>query len=535
MTLERILYYGDNLDILKDHIKTESVDLIYLDPPFNSNVNYNVIFKNKDEKESSAQIQAFADTWKCNAESIETYYKLKKTPGKIADTIVGFYHILGQSSMMAYLIMMAIRLIELKRVLKKTGSLYLHCDPTASHYLKIMLDSLFGPENFRNEVIWKRTFAHNDPKRFGSIHDTLLFYTKSDDYLWNTEYLPYDESYINNFFKYNDTFGRYRVVILTAPGTTKSGDSGKPWKGIDPSKIGRHWAVPRIKSLPKYFKIPKNWETFSIQQKLDELDQQKVIYWPKKVGGTPGIKKYLDESLGTLFQDIIDDIPPLSAQSKERVGYPTQKPLTLLERIIKASSNEGDVILDPFCGCGTAIVAAEKLKRRWLGIDVTCLATSLLEFRMHEEFCKRITVIGVPQNKEEAQILFDKNPFQFEAWAVSRIKGIHPNQKQVGDKGIDGQGWIGPKSQYKIYVSVKGGKNLTPQMLRDLFGTIKRDGAHAGVLLTLHTPTKGMKLEAMSYGYMESSLSLEYPKIQIFTIEDYFEGKLVKLPENIQL
>lgn len=528
--MNNTLYFGDNLDIIREFIHDETIDLIYLDPPFNSKSNYNVIFKTKNKEDAPSQIQAFEDTWKWNSTTEFELHQLFGAEPKLAELMKGLELIIGKNDLLAYLVMMAIRLRELYRVLKDTGSLYLHCDPTASHYLKLILDSLFGMGNFRNEVIWKRTFAHNDPKRFGAIHDTLLFYSKSDEYVWNTEYLPYDQSYIDNFFKYKDKHGRYRVVILTAPGVTKTGNSGKKWKNKDPTKIGRHWAVPRKTSLPSWTVYPDNWDTLTTQEKLDVLDNQGLIYWPKKKDGSPGVKRYLGESSGTLFQDIIDDVPPLSAQSKEKMGYPTQKPIALLERIIKASSNEGDVILDPFCGCGTAIVAAQRLNRHWIGMDITHLAIGLMEKRIYDEFKIKPKVIGAPASFIGAENLFKRSPLDFERWAVTRIDGMHPNDKQVGDHGIDGRGYIGPDHQYKTIISVKGGKNLTPSMVNELIGVVARDNAAFGVLITIHNPTDGMKKEAAKAGIVETPLGHHYPKIQIYTISDYFNGKKAELP-----
>lgn len=528
------LFFGDNLDILKsEKIPKNSVDLIYLDPPFNSNLNYNVLFKTNTHQDSAAQIQAFEDTWEWGKESLNAYEELKDH-GDIFDLMEGLFLTLKESNIMAYLVMMTLRLVHLHNVLKETGSLYLHCDPTASHYLKLILDKIFGPTNFKNEIIWKRTHSHSSSKRWGPIHDTIFFYTKSDAYTWNSIKVPYTDEYIKKTYNKKDKNGSYNTILLTGPGT-RTGESGKSWRGINPTKIGRHWAVPLKKTLPDWVILPPDWDEIPPLTRLDLLDEKKLIYWPKKENGTPLLKKYLTENMGVALQDIINDIPPLGPTEKERLGYPTQKPVSLLERIIRASSNEGDLVLDPFCGCGTTIVASHKLKRNYLGIDITHLAMGLLEYRMNEEFNIRPTVYGVPKSFESALDLFNRNPFQFEAWAVTRIKGIHPNKKQVGDKGIDGMGRIGPNKQYKILVSVKGGKNIGPSMIRDLAGAVDREKAHAGILILLHKPTKGMNLESLSYGYMDTPLSNhKFLKIQIYTIEDYFNGKLVELPVDVQ-
>ena len=365
------LFYGDNLEILRHLVPNESIDLIYLDPPFNSKANYNVLFKELTGEQSTAQIQAFSDFWHWDIESRHAYeYLTINTPNeRLASLIEAMFRFLGKNDMLAYLVMMGIRLLELYRVLKSTGSIFLHCDTTASHYLKLLMDSIFGVQNFRNEIIWKRTSAHTGEgmiQRFGRIHDTVLFYTKEENYRFNPQYIPHNEGYLKTFYRHVDQYGRrYRIDNLKAAGI-RSGDSGKPWHGIDPSKEGMHWKY-RV-------------------QDLDELERKGRIYFPKKIGGVPAFIRYLDEMHGVLLQDIWTDIPPISSQAKERLGYPTQKPIALLERIIKACSNEGDWILDPFCGCGTAIIAAEKLNRHWIGIDITWLAINLVKGRLNDMF-----------------------------------------------------------------------------------------------------------------------------------------------------
>ena len=286
--------------------------------------------------------------------------------------------------MKSYLIMMAVRLLEMRRLLKPTGSVYLHCDPTASHYLKMMMDTVFGAANYRNEIVWRRTGAHGGAKRWGPIHDTLLFYSASKDHRWNRTYQSYDPDYVAKFYRYEDDHGRYRPVLLTGPGT-RQGSSGLPWRGVDPTASGRHWAVPSDRALPKWVKKPQNHDELTCQEWLDVLEEQGMILWPKKKGATPNYKRYLSVAPGNAIQDVIWDIRPVSSQAKERVGYPTQKPLALLDRIIEASSNEGDVVLDPFCGCATALVSADSLNRQWVGIDLSALAAELVKSRLHKE------------------------------------------------------------------------------------------------------------------------------------------------------
>jgi DNA modification methylase len=375
------LYYGDNLDVLRGAIASESVDLIYLDPPFNSNANYNILFKSPAGVGADSQIEAFEDSWHWNDKAEGAFHDVMTSGNTdVAELLRAMRGFLKENDMMAYLAMMAVRLIELHRVLKATGSLYLHCDPTASHYLKLLLDGVFGG-NFRNEITWKRTSSHSSAKRWGPAHDTILFYSKTDSYVWNDFLQSHDTAHVASKYASKDEYANYMAADLTGAGT-RMGDSGKPWKNFDPTKIGRHWAVPR--KVPDDRVDLSGWNELSTQGKLDRLDEADLIYWPKKDGGFPRFKRYL--TLGTSVQSVITDIPPINSQAQERLGYPTQKPLALLERIINASSNEGDVVLDPFCGCGTAVDAAQKLGRQWIGIDVTHLSIGLIERRLQDRY-----------------------------------------------------------------------------------------------------------------------------------------------------
>ena len=286
--------------------------------------------------------------------------------------------------MQSYLTFMAIRLIEMQRVLKPTGSIYLHCDPTASHYLKGVMDALFGSDRFRSELVWKRTSSHNSAKRWGPIHDVILVYAAGDSPTWHGVYEALDPEYVEQFYRYrDDERRRYRVGDLTGAGT-RTGDSGSPWRGIDPTERGRHWAVPRAASLPPWARIPAGYDALTVRERLDALDEAALIHWPSR-GTMPQFRRYLETSRGRPAADVIVDIPPVQAHARERVGYPTQKPLALLERIIEASTNRGDMVLDPFCGCATACVAAEKLDREWIGIDLSPRAHDLVLQRLARE------------------------------------------------------------------------------------------------------------------------------------------------------
>lgn len=528
---DNTLFYGDNLDILRHHIPPDCIDLVYLDPPFQSAQDYNVLFEQKNGTAAPAQIQAFEDTWRWDQAAARSYQEVVERGGDVSRAMQAFRTSLGESDMLAYLSMMAPRLVELRRVLRDTGSIYLHCDPTASHYLKMLMDAVFGPRNFRNEVIWKRTGAHGRAKRWGPIHDTILFYTMSDDYTWNRVYQDYDQGYIDTYYRHEDKRGRYRHVTLDGPGT-RSGSSGKPWRGVDPSDAGRHWEVPPDRALPDWFERPDGYSEMSVQERLDVLDEQGLIYWPDR-GYKPQYKRYLQVSQGNPVQDIVTDIQPISSNAQERLGYPTQKPEELLGRIIEASSNEGDVALDPFCGCGTTIAAAEKLDRKWVGIDITHLAITLIKHRLHDSYGDdvKFDVVGEPVTVSGAEKLAEEDRFQFEWWALGLV-GARPQQESKGpDQGIDGRLYFHdePDGDTKqILLQVKSGK-VGRKHVSQLRGDVDREGAEIGVLITLREPTQPMREEAASAGFYDSPWG-KHPKIQILTVEEILDGEEIDYP-----
>jgi DNA modification methylase len=526
------LYFGDNLDVLREKIKDESIDLVYLDPPFNSDASYNVLFKHGGQA-SQAQAEAFRDTWNWGQDAERAYDDIIRANGDVALVVSGFRKWLGENPMMAYLAMMTARLLEMRRVLKSTGSLYLHCDPKAAHYLKIILDAIFGHENFRNEIIWKRTQAHGRAKKWGPIHDTLLFYTVSDKYTWNRVFEKYEQSYLDSHYRYKDDHGVYRLVTLDGPGI-RHGSSGLPWKGINPTTKGRHWEIPPDRALPEWFKHPSGYANMSVQQRLDVLEAGGLIYWPPR-GNLPTYKRYLNVAAGSPVQDMITDIDTINSQAQERLGYPTQKPVALLERILGASSNEGDVVLDPFCGCGTTIEAAEKLKRRWVGIDVTHYAVTLIERRMASAGVDPNTyqVVGRPTDIAGARDLARRDKHQFQWWAAWRLGARwYREEKKGADRGIDGRMMFknGPYGDGLIIISVKGGENIGVQMVRDLRGVIEREDAEMGILLSLADPTAPMKNEATAAGFIPKSAHGRLPRLQVVTVADILEGHPPKMP-----
>lgn len=478
----RTLYFGDNLEILRKKIPDESFDLIYLDPPFNSNRDYNVLFK-EGLQDSPAQIKAFDDSWHWNRESKKTFdYLVTRTDEGISNLMLAMEKTVGHNDMLAYLTMMAIRLIELKRVLKKKGTIYLHCDPTASHYLKIILDIIFGKRNFRNEIIWCYRGAGYPKKDFGKRHDVIFRYSKSDDYLFNLD------------------------------------------------EVREEYAEATKERFKHYIGNVRSGKDFGVQQ-LNPLGKQPDDWW---------------------------QIQPIAPSSKERLGYPTQKPESLLERIILASSNENDWILDPFCGCGTTVAVAEKLERNWVGIDITSLAINLVKHRLrnqHDIGRKQIYVDGLPTDLAEAKELFKKDPFEFEYWVLDLVNAMPAKSKSKenmrgADKGIDGiiifhkdmanrngNGNSNGKGKWeygKAIVQVKGG-SVQRNQIATLKGDVEREKAEAGIFITLEKPTQPMASEAVDAGTFKTKLTghKEFPKIQILTVDELLRGKLPDLPQGL--
>lgn len=514
------LYYGDNLQVMREHLADQSVDLVYLDPPFNSNASYNVLFREKSGEDSPAQIRAFNDTWHWTQEAERAFEQEillnPNTPTAVKDMMAAFRQFLGRSDMLAYLVMMTPRLVELRRVLKPTGSLYLHCDPTAGHYLRLLLDSTFGKEHFRREIIWKRTSSHNDVRRnYGATADNVLFYTKGDDYTFHTQYVPYSEEQAVRDYKFIDADGRrYSTSNLRSP-------SPRPnltyeYKGYQPHRNG--WTI----SL----------------ERMEQLDAEGRLLFPENPDGRIRLKLYLDEMPGVPLENVWTDIPPIGSRARERLGYPTQKPQALLERIITVSSNPGDVVLDPFCGCGTAVAAAEKLGRQWLGIDITHLAVALMKSRLQTSFNldpgTDYTVTGEPLDVGSARALWAQDPYQFQYWAVSLLEAQPQGEQRRGaDRGIDGVIYFvdGPRrTPQRIIIQVKGGRVSSPQ-IRDLAGVVEREKSALGLFISLDEPTRDMLTEAAAGGFYHSDLwQRDFPKLQIRTIADLLAGRSFDLP-----
>ncbi len=527
------LYFGDNLKWLSDRkeFSDASVDLVYLDPPFNSNADYNVLFREPSGQVSQAQFHAFTDTWSW-ADAADTYHQFIDNCPNVAvvELMEALHSFLKHSPMMAYLAMMAPRLTELHRVLKPTGSLYLHCDPTAVHYLRMLMDGIFGAENFRNEIIWKRTTAKTlMTRRLPSNHDLLLAYQKTEEAFWNASaiFTPYDANDLDEKtdkkYSFRDADGRrYTLGDLTNPNRNRP--------NLTYEFLG-HYKVWR-------------WT----KKRMQEAHKAGLVVQPSP-GAIPRVKRYLDEREGKPLDDVWIDIPPLNSQAQERLGFPTQKPLALLERIIKASTKPGDVVLDPFCGCGTTIHAAQKLNRQWIGIDITYLAINLIKRRLKDAFGEEIEFEekGQPTDFESAKRLAELDKFQFQHWALSLI-GARPLREGEGkgaDRGVDGLLYFyeterkdipgrvkeeplprsEPVHREKIIVQVKGG-GVNRGDVATLLGDVENQKAAGGALITLEKPSKQMRTEAADAGRYTSKLwhDKDYPRIQILTVEGLLNG-----------
>ncbi|WFU53611.1 DNA methyltransferase [Bradyrhizobium pachyrhizi] len=508
------LYFGDNLDWLQ-RIEANTVDLVYLDPPFNSNATYNVLFRSPVAEDASSQITAFDDTWtwENGAErALDHVRTLSLDTFMLLDALRRTF--LKEGDVMAYLAMMAPRLLEMRRVMKPTATLYLHCDPSNSHYLKMLLDCVFEGQGYINEISWKRTTAKSDyaqgATHYPRVRDVLLVYRKdaSAQATFTQQFAAYDVAYIAKKYGLKDPDGRaYQLDNITGPGGAAKGNPSYEVMGVT-----RYWRYSR--------------------EKMNDLISKGLIVQPRP-GAVPRFKRYLDTMPGVTVSDDWGDISAINSQAKERLHYPTQKPLQLLERIIATSSKEGDLILDPFCGCGTAIHAAEKMGRRWIGIDVTYLAIQVIQDRFKTWLPNaEYEVDGIPRDELSGRKLAALDPYQFQLWAVGRCGG-QPRGKGA-DRGIDGEIIFvrGAKDYGRAIVSVKAGKNVNPDMIRALKGTVEREGAQMGVFVCLDHPSKDMRTEAATGRNIELPGGIR-PRIQIVTLEDLLAGPNLGIITNL--
>jgi DNA modification methylase len=548
------LLYGDNLELLRDskRVRDESIDLCYIDPPFNSKRRYNQIYNNEGY-EDLAQAQAFVDIHTWNEHSILCYDEIRTNAGnryteRLIELIKGLHAVLQEGPLLAYIVCMAARIVEIHRVLKESGSFYLHCDPTSSHYLKLVCDAVFCAQggDFRNEIVWKRTASHNSAHRYGPVHDVILYYTKSDGATWNKQRQAYGEKYKKKFGKLDDKTGLpFQDQNLTGPGV-RSGPSGQAWRGCDPTAKGRHWQ-PASYLYTRYTALTGDeLNKYPLLERLDKLDEIGLIYWSKKKGGLPRYKQFLEDSEGLVLPDVWTDIDVINSQAKERIGYPTQKPIALMERIILASTKEGDTVLDVYCGCGTTIAAAQKSNRWWIGMDITAQAISTIYNRLEEEFpeldLRNIIDGGAPRDVASARRLANKRDDrlrkEFEKWAILTYCNhkaiIH--EKKGGDKGIDGITYIvtADGETDKMVLQVKSG-GVTRGDIAQLLGDMGE--AKLAALITLEAPSRGMIEKANSAGtYTNTLTGKKCPKIRIVTIEEML-GKTrtrLELPQSLE-
>lgn len=471
--MENTLYYGDNLEVLSDrrYFKDDSVDMIYLDPPFNSQATYNVLFKEAGGQKSRAQREAFTDFWTWDEESAKTFDAIitnKLVRPEVKLLLNSLLNFLGKNDMTAYLVMMTARLLEMQRILRPTGSLYLHCDPTASHYIKLILDSIFGEENFRNEIVWAYRTGGAGKNWFASKHDIIFFYSKSDE----CKFYPIKE----------------RIYY------------DKPFFNPQQDSAGRYYADVLLRDV--------------LEGEMNIVDDN----------GEP-------ESIS---------VKPVLNLSKERLGYPTQKPVGLLEILIRASTKKGDVVLDPFCGCGTTIDASEKLERNWVGIDITHLAINLIKQRLKARYPERylkngIKVIGEPKDLEGAKQLaqVDEERYQFQWWALGLIEAIPTDRKKGADSGIDGEIYYRTADRtIRTLVQIKSG-GVQVKDIRDFAHVIDREKANYGVFITLEDPTEPMKKEAVGEGFIKDPITeTQIPKLEIITIKELLDGKKPKVQQT---
>lgn len=545
------LLYGDNLRIM-EKIPAQYVDLIYLDPPFNSQQTYNMMYRTLTGRPVPEQAEAFSDTWTMTQDQwamlesmpvlvhkygIETQYgelwKMWLTALKDS-----------QPALLSYLLYMLRRLLQMRVLLKPTGSLFIHCDPTASHYLKVLLDGIFGHENFRNEIIWRRTGSHNSARRFGPVHDVILFYSKGDKYTWNDLKRPYMRGHVEKAFR--ERHGRYYTNysgnVLSGSGRS-NGESGKPWRGFDPDAKGRHWAIPKKITTdlqPDFFAL-------SPHQKLDYLYGLGRITikagdeWPRyqheidpEKDGQPisDLWAYQPYTEGTVFgtnAGIDEDVRWMGTKDGDRLGYETQKPISLLKRIISAASNPGDLVFDPFCGCGTTVYAAHELGRKWLGCDIAILAIELVADTVYKRYGLQqpdgFKITGIPVSVQQAEALFKEDATEFQNWAVQRVGGFAIGRKS-NDKGIDGRIYYEAKpSMRSMILQVKGGKNIGPSDIRDLRGALEREqGVDMAGYISLREPSVEMRREAVAAGVFTHN-DVSYPRIQLLTVREILEEK----------
>jgi DNA modification methylase len=556
------LFWGDNLDSLRRDIRDETVDLCYIDPPFNSKRTYHQIYNHKLESQDLAQEQAFVDSWTWDDRAREGYQEIisNGTGGYTVQTIElikGFRNVIGEGNLLAYLVSMTRRIVEIHRVLKSTGSFYLHCDPTSSHYLKLVLDGIFCGRDgdFKNEIVWQRSTAHNDTaqglKKLGRIHDVLLFYTKTDQWTWNPQFTAYNDEYLEVRFKNSDRRGKYKDADLTA--AKPGGDTSYAWRvkrqngGQWTHDLSDEWKASKEGVEYKASKpsVGRFW-AYSRENMIAFAREDRLHYF---ASGMPRLKQHVTEMPGVGLQDVWTDIPPINSQAQERLGYPTQKPEALLERIIQLSSNAGDLVLDAYCGCGTSVAVAQRLGRQWIGMDITYQAIAVILKRLEDTFpgqhvAEDVIMDGIPRDVASAQALANKNDDrvrkEFEKWAVltyTRNRAVI-NYKRGADGGVDGTAYFytSPSETDKVVFQAKSG-GVERKDIAALKGDMEREKAAIGILITLEEPTQPMKAEAKRAGlYTHAFTGANYDRVQIVTIQEIIEqDKRFTMPMSVEV
>jgi DNA modification methylase len=539
------LFFGDNLRVLQEHVQTNSIDLVYLDPPFNSKAQYNLLYETPDNRRETAQRSVFRDTWSWEEEAEFCFETVLAHGGNVASIVNALVTALKRSDTAAYLAMMAARLVEIRRVLKQRGSLYLHCDPTASHYLKLVLDQLFEPSNYRNEISWRRTSAHNDAKQgrrqYGNVRDVILFYTASDDWCWNQQYTPYEEEYLTNEYKHESDEGLYKETDVTA--AKPGGDTSYVWRIKRREGSKERWQP----DLDSEYLLPKSgWEYKGVRPyegRFWAYSQENLRrFWDRgelvhRSTGMPRLVQFADKMPGVPLQNDWQDIRP--APKSEALGYPTQKPLSLMRRIIQTSSNRDDIVLDPFCGCGTTIHAAAELGRQWIGVDVSYYAIRLIERRLRANFGDTflVPISGIPADLASAEALADRDPYGFQQWVVGELGCQLWNDGKKGpDTGIDGEMWFfnGPGNTGRLLAQVKGGRTTGAPKVREFRAVLEREKAHMGIFFCRTEPTSEMRREAASCGIHRIGSST-YSRLQLFSLSAWFAGQRPNVPVAIEL
>lgn len=522
------LYYGDNLTIM-ENMPSGMVDLIYLDPPFSSQRTYNLIYKQLTGLPLPEQEEAFCDAWEMDPEKEEMARRMPIVLREYGhdEDLVQFWNAwvkalrTAQPQLLAYLIYMTYRLLVMRRILKPTGSIYLHCDSSASHYIKVMMDGIFGHANFRNDIVWKRTTTHSDSKTWSRVSDNILFYTKGKTFTWNTPREPHSEEYKATKYRHNDGDGRiYRLDNMTSPNPRPN--MMYEWKG---------------------FPFPEKGWRYS-KETMARLDSEGRIWYPQTADGKldttkrPQLKRYLEEMKGGVMGNVWTDIAPVNSQADERLGYPTQKPIALLRRIIETSTNEGDLVFDPFAGCGSAIYAAHLSGRRWMGCDIAILSVRIVRDVLLKRYGLKegidYEVSGVPNSVDSARDLFERDPRQFQHWVVEMAGGFN-STAHSGDRGVDGRLYFETREGLKnMVISVKGG-HLSPAYVRELRGVLEREpDSILGGFICLESPTKGMVQEASGAG-MYNYLGRPYPRLQIRTVADLLAGRSFETPSRVEM